>query len=578
MDEKSTEEKITVNEQNSSWTTLRRLFKMVKPVCRTMIKCIIYGILGNLSGIFILTFGSMLIASIIGYEPIPFSLLCIITIIVGLTRGILRYWEQLHGHDVAFRLLALIRTQIFEKFRILSPAKLMSKRSGDSLQMIQADVESIETFFAHTIAPVIIALIVPSIVLIFIGVYGILYALILLLAYLLLGLGLPILQRKNAKNIGQDYRKTLSKINTQSLDTLQGLKDIILFNQHEKIIAQTKQQSSDLMEKMGIIRKKSSENTAIAELIIFLSTIFIFITGILQLANNSGLSQNIKVAQLIIVVITSYSSFGPILAMVPLHGHLKSAIAAADRIFALMDENPLVSDELDAYEIKDLFKEDLNLDFNQISFKYPNTTTQILKELSFKITKGQNVAIIGESGIGKSTLLYLFLRYWDVDEGYISFNNIRNKSLSLNTIRSQIAIFSQTTYLFNSSIKDNILIGNLNATMEEVISVAKMVNIHDFIMTLPKGYETNVGELGGKVSSGERQRIGLARTLLKNSEIILLDEPTSNLDFLNEKSLLKSINSLLFNKTILMISHRPSTIKQANIVWELKNLKLARKK
>jgi ATP-binding cassette subfamily B protein len=551
---------------------LSRLFKLLGNEKRTMIKCILFGILGHLSSIFLLSFSAMALANIMGFETLPNYILFTIIICLGILRGVLRFREQYHGHDVAFRLLALIRTRIFRKFRNLAPAKLLSKHSGDSIQMVQSDVETIETFFAHTISPVTIGIIVPIILLIFYSFYWIWFSFILLITYLIIGLLIPWISGLFGKRLGIHYRAKLAEINNHTLDSLQGLKDIILFNNHKKLMRKIDNNSQLIIRLQAKNKKIQNIGAAISEMTIFTGVLIIFILGL----NYIQITNTINLAQLLIVIITSYSSFGPVLALVPLRGYLKNTLAAGRRIFGLLDEKPEVQESYRADSVSSRLNNSHYVNYDNVSFKYPNTNQYILEDVSLELNGGSKIAIIGESGSGKSTLLHLLLRYWDVNDGSINLSKINIKDIRLIDLRKKIALFSQDTYIFNRTIMENIKMGNYNASEEDIYDIAKRVNIHEFIMSLPEGYETIAGELGEKLSSGEAQRIGLARTLLQNRKIILLDEPTSNLDFLNEKLLLNTLSEQFTKDTVLMVSHRPSTIHNNNIIWKLeeKGLKL----
>jgi ATP-binding cassette subfamily C protein len=304
-----------------------------------------------------------------------------------------------------------------------------------------------------------------------------------------------------------------------------------------------------------------------AESSLIISTLMIFFVGLYHASN----SPNFSIPQLIIIVIMSYSSFGPVLALIPLGGHLSNTIAAANRIFCLLDEVPSVKDPSEEELVDISIRNPGEIKLNSINFRYHGGQEELLSNVSLDIQTGSKIALIGPSGCGKSTLLRLIMRYWDVDSGNIKMDEVNIRNYLLQNLRSNIAIFSQNTYLFNTTIKENIRIGKYNVSEDEIILAAKQANIHNFILSLPNGYDSKVGELGGKISSGEKQRIGMARTLIQKREVIFLDEPTSNLDFLNEKALLKTINETFSKNTILIVSHRPSTIKDSDEVWMLKN-------
>lgn len=529
-----------------------RLLKMVTPLAPTMLTCITLGIIGNLDAILIMVFGGMVVVSALGIELfLPMKALIVLTLVAALLRGPLGYLEQLKGHDVAFRLLALIRQKIFHALSRLAPAKLVDKRSGDIITTIMGDVEYVEVFFAHTIAPVSIGIVVPLSVLIFIGTFWYGFSLILLVFYL--GILIPVYIARYVRNVGRRYRTGFADINTHLLDSLLGLRELILYGRAKVRQQEIRQKGQELTDALHKLRRYEGFVMALSEFFILSGTITILFAALYRLQQGY-----IGIDGLIIVTVTAASSFGPLVALSALSNDLMQTFAAAERIFALFDEQPLVIERPDA-TAKELH-DDIDIQYDSINFSYPKTDEAVCNDLNIGVRPNSKTAIVGQSGSGKSTILRLLLRFWDINQGAISLNGEDIRRMPLKQVRSNMSMVSQDTYLFNETIEENIKIGNPGATDDEVETAAKRANIHDFIMTLPHGYQTKVGEFGGKLSAGERQRIAIARALIHDAPIILLDEPTSNLDTLNEGSILKTLAKEFKDKTIITVSHRPSTI------------------
>jgi ATP-binding cassette subfamily C protein len=548
-------EKVSQVRTISNLRIMVRLMKIVKPLWGTMAKCILSGIMGHLVAIFMMTFASMLFVNILS-KPTPHLsldrlLLIILTLACGFSRGVFNYLEHLNGHDVAFRSLALIRKKTFDALVNLAPAKMTEKRSGDLVQTITSDTEYVEPFIAHTIAPITIGIVVPSIILIFVGQYWSGFSLILLVFYFILGGAIPLIIPKLGKNYGRSYRKALAGINTHLLDSLQGLKELILFGRGKDRLSEVQAKGKDVTKNMGKLKMRGTYAFGFAESLIILCIVMIVLLG---------LSVGVPPGSLIIVSVTAASSFSPVIALSTLGHTLQNTFAASERIFNILDEAPAVSDKSNALE-RDITNPGV-INYKNVEFIYPGSNNSILKYLTQEIKPNSKIAFVGQSGCGKTTLLRLLLRFWDVNSGEICVDNKNVKDYTLNNLRSNVTMLSQDTYLFNETIIDNIQVGKLDATDKELEQAARRASIHDFIISLPKGYYTKVGELGGKISSGERQRIGIARSLIQNKPVIVLDEPTSNLDTLNEKVILKTLDNDpgLKGKTIITVSHRPSTI------------------
>ena len=497
-----------------------------------------------------------------------FQTAIIIMIVCAVSRGLLRYAEQLSGHYIAFKILYLLRDKIFTKLRTLAPAKLEGKDKGNLISLITSDIELLEVFYAHTIAPIAIAILTNSIIAIILYLIHPAYGLVSAIYFILVGVIVPYISSMLVKAAGVNYRKAFADSNQYILDSLRGLKEILLFNQGQNRLSKLNEQSNRLNDSIRKIKDHEGFVTGITGVIIT-SAMLVFTGMGFYFYTTNQLSLTLVLVALVIIA----SSFGPVVALSNLSNTLAHTFACAQRLFDLLDEEPQVTD------VEGL--ETVNMDemkFEQVTFAYPNGQTPIFKEASVSIKKGDKIALIGPSGIGKSTFIKLLMRYFDTDKGHVKIDGQVISDIPTASLRNQQTLVSQETYLFNDTIANNIRIGKVDATLEEIMDAAKKASIHDFIETLPNGYETKVGELGGMVSSGEKQRLGLARAFLHNGDVLILDEPTSNLDALNEGSILKSINDYNKDKTIIMISHRKSTTAICNQVYKLENQKLVLQK
>ena len=551
--------------RNSGLKIMTRLIKELKPLIPVMLITITMGVLGFLAAISIATFGAVALGAAIGEVSfITFKGAIIVMIVGAVLRGLLRYCEQLSGHYIAFKILVVLRDKIFTALRRLAPAKLESKEKGNLISLITSDIELLEVFYAHTIAPITIAILTNSIVSIVLFVMHPLFGIVSAIFFLIVGLVIPYVSSSKVGEDGVEYRRVFGESNSYILDSLRGLKEILLFNSGEERLEKINKNSKTLNNSLYKIKQHEGKIKALTDLSIMLGILTFVIIGFALYSNST-----ISFTNMIVAIVIIASSFGPVVALSNLSNNLLHTFACAERIFALLDEKPEVNEVLGEAELVSR-----NIECKDVSFAYKGRTENIFDEINIKINKGDKVAIVGDSGIGKSTFVKLLMRFWDVNSGEIKINNDNIKNIGTKSLRKSQTLVSQDTYLFNESIIDNIKIGKINATKEEVITAAKKASIHNFIETLPNGYETKVGELGGNVSSGEKQRIGLARAFLSNGDTLILDEPTSNLDTLNEGEILKAIKENCSDKTIVLISHRKSTTAICNRVFNVRNKKL----
>lgn len=528
---------------------MKRLILELKPLLPVMFITVTFGVLGFLAAISVTSFGAVAIGDFVaGHLGVSMKLAITLMITFAVIRGPLRYVEQLSGHYIAFKILVILRDKIFTQLRKLAPAKLEQMGKGNLVSLVTADIELLEVFYAHTIAPISIAIITNTIITIVLFSINAVLGIMAGIFFIIVGFCIPYFTSIYGKKAGEEYRQTFGETNTYLLDSLRGLKEILIYKATKERGEEINRNSHMLNEKQKKIKIHEGMIRAFSD-----STIMIAILSFIFVGGNFVMNGTLKTDEYILAIFILASSFGPVVALSNLSNNLLQTFAAADRLFNLLDE------KLAVYDVEG--KEELNntnIEYKDVNFGYKGRE-EILKDINLNIKKGEKVAIIGESGSGKSTLVKLLMRFFYVNNGEISIGNKDVKEIPTYTLRKSEVLMSQETYLFNETIEDNIKIAKLDATREEVIEAAKKASIHEFIETLPNGYETKVGELGGNLSSGEKQRIGLARAFLRDGEILILDEPTSNLDTLNEGAILKAIRENCEDKTVILITHRSST-------------------
>lgn len=547
--------------RRSGFKIMKELILVLDHLKYTMLFAILNGTLGFLCAMGVTVSGAIYLAKCFGENiSLSYNSIILITILCGVFRGILRYFEQYTNHYIAFKLLAVLRDKVFSALRRLSPAKLDNKQKGSIISMITSDIETLEVFYAHTISPICIAILVSSIVVVFVSIVSSIWlGFVAFIAYLIIGIFVPVYFSKQLKQSGVTYRNEFSSFNAYFLDSIKGIKDIVLNNASHIRKEEVNRRSDKLLNEMKNMRHEITKSMAITEWFVSMFILFTLFVGIVLVLNNL-----LTPGKMIIGVVTIFSSFGPVLAISALPGNLTQTFASADRILNLLKEQPVVEEIVKGKSFN--FE---TLDINQLSFSY-NHQEEVLKDVSMHVNKGEIIGIVGDSGCGKSTLLKLLLRFFEVSHGSILFNNININEIQTSNLLDNVTMVSQTTYLFDETIEENLKIAKQDATIEEIIEVCKMASIHDFISSLEEGYQTRVGSLGSRLSAGEKQRIGLARAFLSGSELILLDEPTSNVDSMNEGIILKALKDLKHKKTIILVSHRESTMAIADRIYHIK--------
>lgn len=546
--------------KRSNFSIMASLIGLVKPLTRFMIIAILMGIVGNLCATLITVFGGYAILDLLEFSaPVSITAAFICLGIFALFRGILRYAEQACNHFIAFKLLALIRDKVFRALRKLCPAKLEGKDKGNLISVITSDIELLEVFYAHTISPSAIALVFSVLMCVFIGSYHWILGVLAAAAYIVVGVVVPIVTSKLSGDSGMKFRTKSGDLSSFVLGSLRGLSETIQFGTGKKRLEEMNRKTDELLTDEERMKKISGRNMAVTNTIILLFDIAMLFIGAL-LYNRGAIGFD----GVLISVIALMSSFGLCVALANLGSTLQNTFAAGNRVLDILDETPVVEEIYD--------KE--NIVFNgavaeNITFSYGSET--ILSDVSVKIPKDTIVGITGRSGSGKSTLLKLFMRFWNVQDGKIKISDTDIDNINTKNLRDMESFVTQETHLFHNSIANNLRIAKLDATQEEIETACQKASVHDFIMSLPNGYDTQVGELGDTLSGGERQRIGLARAFLHNAPFMLLDEPTSNLDSLNEAVIIKSLSEERENKTVVLVSHRQSTMRIADTVYSVEH-------
>lgn len=525
-----------------------------------MILAVINGSIGFICAMGVTVFGAVGVAKALG-ETIALSYGLIIGLAVGcgILRGLLRYFEQYSNHFIAFKLLAVLRDKIFGALRTLAPAKLESKQKGSIIAMITSDIETLEVFYAHTISPIAIAVLVSTAVFLFVGFVSSWYlALAAVAAYLVIGIVVPMISSSRLKESGVKYRAEFASFNAYFLDSIKGVKDIVLNNAGAEREKEVNRRSELLLKETKKMKHNSTRAAAATELTVSLFIIATLIVGIVLV--HCGM---LSIGKMVIGVVAVFGSFGPVIAISALPSNLTQTFASGDRVLNLLAEKPAVTEVTNGENI-----EYENLNVSDLSFNY-NEQTEVLRDIKMHAEKGEIIGIVGESGCGKSTFLKLLLRFWQKKGGEIAYNGIDVDKVNSENLLDNVTMVSQTTYLFDETIEDNLRIAKPNATQGELEAACRLASVHDFIMTLPNGYKTQVGALGDNLSAGEKQRIGLARAFLKGSELILLDEPTSNVDSINEGIILKALKEQKSKKSIILVSHRESTMAIADRIYRV---------
>lgn len=530
---------------------LLKMIGFVKPLTGSMIVAILFGTMGHLLAISIPVVGILAVLSALGFYAFSLETLFTILLINSVLRGVFAYIEQQRNHYIAFTILAIIRDKIFTVLRKLCPAKLDGKERGNLISIITSDIELLEVFYAHTISPIAIAILVSIIISCIMYTFNPIFAVVSLTAHFTVGCVLPILMSKNNTKVYSNYRNQNGELSSYYLDSLRGLDEVIQFDNGEKRIEEIIRKTKNLENESKKISTHEGTVNAFADFLVLGFSLTVLLIGT---------NLYTDVSQVFMPTVIMLSSFGPVLSLSKLSVGLSRTLASAKRVQDLIEEVPEVFDNLEGEtpEFENITAENLNFSYG---------AEDILKNIDLEIEKNKITSIIGKSGSGKSTFLKLVMRFWN-SEG-IKISDVDVKNINTKHLRSMQSYMTQDTDIFGSTIMENIRVGNLSATDDEVIDASKQASLHEFVETLPDGYNTKVAELGDTLSGGERQRIGLARAFLHKAPLLLLDEPTSNLDSLNESIILKSLKES--DRTVVIISHRKSTLSVSDKSYMIEN-------
>ena len=547
--------------RKNGFVVMGHLLKLVTPLAHIMAFTITMGTLGFLAAIFIMVLGAMGLVNLLNFDThLSFSGILTALIVLAVARGALRYLEQMSGHYIAFKLLALLRDKVFSSLRRLAFVKLQDKQAGQLVSLVTNDIELLEVFYAHTIAPIMIAFFTSAILLLVFGHLSGWFVVVALAAYLTVGVILPIITTKLAREDGRRYRELVGEMNDFFLDSVRGMKEIQLFGYAKQRLDEIQQRSQKIDTAFERIKGQEAKVRVYTEVAVSVFNIIMLFTGLILFSLDK-----IDFSAFLIGVILLMSSYGPVIALSNLSSNLLQTLASGERVLSLLAEEPELKDVESAVDLKEVSR----IDVENVNFAYGEE--QILSDVSLSVKKGEILGIHGRSGSGKSTLLKLLMRFYDPKSGSIKINGETLPNINTRSLRDNMAYITQQTYIFNETIEENIRLARRDATLEEIMEAAKKASIHDFILSLPEGYQTKMTELGGNLSDGEKQRIGIARAFLHNAPIILLDEPTSNLDSLNEAMILKSLLNVKAEKLIILVSHRQSTMAICDQVIGIEN-------
>lgn len=544
--------------RRSGLKVMTKLIGLVKPLTGYMLLAIFMGLLGHLCACFITILGGCAVLNLLGISvPVSLTAVFVLVVVFAVCRAGLRYGEQSCNHFIAFKLLALIRDKVFRALRRLSPAKLEGRGKGDLISVLTSDIELLEVFYAHTISPAAIALLFTVILCLFIGSFHWALGLLALAAYLVVGLLIPWVTSRLSGEDGMKFRTKSGQLSSFVLDSLRGLWETIQYGQGGRRLAEMEEKTQELSVKEKRMKRTSGFNAAAANTVILLFDLaMLFLSTLLYRQGEVGYEG------VLIPTISLFSSFGPTVALANLGSTLQNTFAAGNRVLDLLEEEPVVEDITGKQEIQFT-----GAQVSHVTFSYDKET--ILRDVSLMVPAHSVVGIVGKSGSGKSTLLKLLMRFWKVEQGTVSLSGTSVEEINTKNLREMESFVTQETHLFHDSIRNNLKIAKLDATQEELETACKKASVHDFILSLPQGYDTPVGELGDTLSGGERQRLGLARAFLHDAPFLLLDEPTSNLDSLNEGVILRSLGEEREDKTVVLVSHRQSTMRIADTVYSV---------
>ena len=549
--------------RRSAVQVMGKLIGLVKPLIHIMLAAIILGTVGYLCAISLTIFAGKAVVGVLQGHSV--KRIMTIMVVIAVSRGILHYVEQYCNHFIAFKLLAIIRHKVFAALRRLCPAKLDGRDKGNLISIITTDIELLEVFYAHTISPIAIAILTSLIMVVFIGRYHVYAGILACAAYIVVGLVIPLCNGRRGGDDGMSFRSGFGELNSHVLDSLHGLDETIQYGYGDV----RKRQMTDKAGKLAGIQRRlnGAEGTqrAVTNMVILLASF-----GMLALTLGLYQKDILDIEGVIVCTVAMMGSFGPVVALASLSNNLNQTLASGERVLSLLEEEPVVEEIPDGGENASLDSDTTvySAEARHVTFSYDGQQN-ILDDYSAEFAPGKITGIHGPSGCGKSTLLKLLMRFWKTNKGDVMVADKNVDEIPTTALRDMESYVTQETHLFHDSIAANIAIGKPGASMDEIVEAAKKASIHEFITSLPQGYDTQVGELGDTLSGGEKQRIGIARAFLHDLPIILMDEPTSNLDSLNEGIILRSLSEEAEEKTVILVSHRASTMSVCDVVYDV---------
>lgn len=540
-----------------------RLVKKAMPIAKYLTISTLASIVGNLSHMGVMGFGALWIMKVAGIVTTGSAwFYACMMLLCGLLIALCRYLEGVFSHLGAYGILAKMRVDLFTSINRLAPAYLIDQKIGDVINIAVGDIETLEYFFAHTIGPMFTVILLPVTTVVIALQFNPFYAYVLIPVYLIISIIIPLVGLYLGREIGKEYRKDLGKLKAVILENIYAIKDIQIYHASDEKIAQVMQYNDQVNKDMHAMTMHKQALSSAPNFFVYLGRVMILVVAAYLLSNGIG-----DPVGTIVISFIATASFSSTFSLTFVVIHLLEAFAAAERIFLIEDTDPLTTDSKESVRIDHVEC----IDFEDVSFTYPKTNREILKHFNLSIQNQEHIGIVGESGSGKSTILRLLLRYYPIQTGKIRINGISLDQFSFEELHRHIAVLEQDTYLFNDTIAGNIAIAKPETTMDEIRLAAKRAGIDDFIMSLADGYDTQMGQMSSRVSGGERQRIGLARIMLKQPDVIILDEPTSALDVLHEKELLHTLEKEFKDKMILTISHRLSTLTYCDRIIQVKD-------
>ena len=540
-----------------------RLIKKARPIAKYLTISTLASIVGNLSHMGVMGFGALWIMKVAGIVTTGSAwFYACMMLLCGLLIALCRYLEGVFSHLGAYGILAKMRVDLFTSINRLAPAYLIDQKIGDVINIAVGDIETLEYFFAHTIGPMFTVILLPVTTVVVALQFNPFYAYVLIPVYLIISIIIPLVGLYLGRGIGKEYRKDLGKLKAVILENIYAIKDIQIYHASDEKITQVMKYNDQVNKDMHAMTMHKQALSSAPNFFVYLGRVMILVVAAYLLSNGIG-----DPVGTIVISFIATASFSSTFSLTFVVIHLLEAFAAAERIFLIEDANPLTTDPKESIRIDHVEC----IDFEDVSFTYPKTNREILKYFNLSIQNQEHIGIVGESGSGKSTILRLLLRYYPIQTGKIQINGISLDQFSFEELHHHIAVLEQDTYLFNDTIAQNIAIAKPEAMMDEIRLAAKRAGIDDFIMSLADGYDTHMGQMSSRVSGGERQRIGLARIMLKQPDVIILDEPTSALDVLHEKELLHTLEKEFKDKMILTISHRLSTLTYCDRIIQVKD-------